>query len=137
MKFLIVLAQRHEDFRLSELDAVLEINGLNPRLVYQRECYRSDLPYLVAELPNESAARCVLERGILVKALIELWAEAPSIEELASVTKSLPLDLLDHHVNEMASWSLSVEAFGRSLRCLSKPIILHLGFLTDVPPSIF
>ena len=75
VRVLITFAQRHEDFRLAELDALLTMAGLEPgpsSSVYSTEDYSPISPYLVAEFPSEEAAVAVCDRAILIKSMIKV-----------------------------------------------------------------
>ena len=72
-RYLLQLIHQHLDFRLAELDALLEMAGVEPRSAYDRAAARTlqqpltESPFLVVELPDEEAARRVVERAVLVK----------------------------------------------------------------------
>jgi tRNA (guanine10-N2)-methyltransferase len=68
---------------------------------------------MVAEFPSEAAASAICDRAILIKSAMEIWASAPSYEEL----EVQPLDpaLTAPHMAENKSWALMVDAFGLSL----------------------
>jgi tRNA (guanine10-N2)-methyltransferase len=112
---LITFVQKHEDFRLPELEAILKMQGLDPASTFSRDAYRKDLPYLVAFFPTEAAAAAVCDRAILIKSVMELWGEAATHDELAAATKDLPAALVDPHLGVDVSWSVTVDAFGMSM----------------------
>ena len=126
-KFLVVFAQKHEDFRLPELDSVLVMLGIaSPRACYDIATYSNAHPFLEVELPSCNLAARIVQRAILVKRVYELWT-------LASAAAGTPGVVMDALVERMhainadsaafgvlatdasKTWSLDVKAFGRKL----------------------
>jgi tRNA (guanine10-N2)-methyltransferase len=67
MRYLFVFAQAHNDFRLPELHSIAELYGFTLSLspnVDERDPTR---PYMVIDLGNETHARILARRCILVK----------------------------------------------------------------------
>lgn len=115
INYLITFAQKHEDFRMAELEAVLTMQGLDPDTCLRPEAYRKDLPYLVATFPSEAAASAVCDRAILIKSIMELWGEASTHDQLAAAIQRLPDAFVNPHLGADVSWSVTVDAFGMSM----------------------
>lgn len=49
---------------------------------------------MVVELPHEQAAIGIAERAILVKRVIELWGEGPTLAETVEAVKAYPVELM-------------------------------------------
>ena len=54
MKFLIVFVQKHEHFRLDELHALSQLEGVECR--YNPADYSDDCPFLLVEIQSAEAA---------------------------------------------------------------------------------
>lgn len=143
---MLTFLQKHEDFRLPELNALLKMNGLeDPSVVYDLKDYRHDLPYLKIRLPSDKVAASVVDRGILIKSVMHLWGEGSTYEEAAAETMKLPSDVTAPHMAPDASWAVFVGAYGKSLSLddqeASRRFFRHLDFKGPVkcanPDSIF
>lgn len=86
MKFLLLLAQAHEEFRLPELQALAELEGLEVDF----SNYSLDSPFLELELDSEQDARKLVHRSILTKAVYALIAQGRTPEEMHADNKSRP-----------------------------------------------
>ncbi|KAG8956326.1 hypothetical protein FRC04_004406 [Tulasnella sp. 424] len=93
-KYLVHYSQAHDSFRLPELNSIAELHGFGQSM---KVTLPDDLPdggrnsstpddskpsaprpFVIVELELEAQARILAERCILVKAIYELWAHAPS-----------------------------------------------------------
>lgn len=72
MRFLIYLAQIHEDFRLAELEALAEVEQL-PNVKFHE--YDPSSPFLQVDLESCSDAARLIKRSILAKSIFELYAD--------------------------------------------------------------
>lgn len=130
----MTLVQKHEPFRIAELNALLEMNGLTPAEVYSLDDYDPATPYLVCNFPTEAQAVSVCDRGILVRDIMELWAGAATYPEVAAQALRVGLGggkgggegggergdeggrgRLAPFTSAERSWALRVDAFGRTL----------------------
>jgi len=115
MRYLISFLQKHEDFRLAELNALLKMNGLAPSEVYEQSDYSQVSPYLVVNFPSEVVAAAVCDRGILIKAVMELWGDGPSYEAASAAAEQLDGAFVEPYYRADSSWAIFVDAFGLSL----------------------
>lgn len=117
MRYLIQFAVAHEDFRLVELDALCELSHINPASVYDlhvaRKCVERGCPFLVVDLPSDDVAKRLIERGILIKRVLELWGEGDTHEMLIESVKAFPQERLEPHCSADCSWSLQVQGVGQ------------------------
>ena len=60
------------DFRYAELDALLRIYGVRPKLAYD-ESVKSSSPFLPINLPSIEEAQKICSRSVLIKCIYELW----------------------------------------------------------------
>lgn len=81
MQFLILFAQAHPTFRICELQALAELNGIEVDLSSN---HREETPFMVVELKNCDEARKLVERSILTRAVYELYGSGSTIESLHS-----------------------------------------------------
>lgn len=114
MRYLITFVHRHLDFRLPELDAMLRMQGLEPAAVYSKADFDPRQPYLAVEFPDEVTAQVVCERAILIRSVMELWADSETYEGLVEATKNLPGELTTPRFEPHLSWAVHVDAFGLS-----------------------
>jgi tRNA (guanine10-N2)-methyltransferase len=69
MQYLIVFAQVHNDFRLPELQSIAELHAFNISLAPVLDERDPNRPYMVIDLAEESHARILARRCILVKSV--------------------------------------------------------------------
>ena len=118
MQYLILFAHRHVDFRLPELDVLLEMQGLNPEVCYDRQAAYDRMkanptsvsPLLSVQLPSEQHAIILAERGVLVRAIYEFFAIGSDYNSLISELQGAMPRLVPFATS---SWRLDIEAFGR------------------------
>lgn len=67
LRYLIVFAQVHHEFRLPELQSVAELHGFTFSLPPNLEDQDPNRPYMVLELELEEHAKILARRCILVK----------------------------------------------------------------------
>lgn len=78
MRFLLLLAQQHEDFRAQELEAIAELLQIELKI----KNYDRDSPFLEVDLQNEDDAKRLISRSILARAIYRIYSQAPTLEEL-------------------------------------------------------
>ncbi|KAF8650390.1 hypothetical protein AX16_005198 [Volvariella volvacea WC 439] len=79
MRYLFVFAQAHNDFRIPELQSISELHGFQVNYEQPSDPSR---PFMVVDLCEESHARILARRCILVKAVYEYYAQGVSYQEL-------------------------------------------------------
>jgi tRNA (guanine10-N2)-methyltransferase len=110
-KYLIHFAQFHLPFRLPELDSLAKLEFVDLR--YNPKDYSDDCPFLIVELENDEEARKLIQRSILVKEIIELWACGATMEELfANMRKG---EEYKREMYKTCSFKFEVDAFNYSL----------------------
>lgn len=90
MKFLILLAQAHENFRKHELQALAEIEGLD--ICFDN--YSDDSPYLELDLPSEADAKKLVSRSILTRSVFRVFAQGTSYDEVHAEAKKVDFSFL-------------------------------------------
>jgi tRNA G10 N-methylase Trm11 len=136
MLYLVQLYDEWVDFRLAELRALLVMNGLSWDAVVRTDIAADnttsteDRQFYVLELPNEGVVRAICSRAILVKAIYELWSCGKDLRGAIEATVALKGNFIDQYLQSEASWSVSVNTFGRALSMDQKQDCrLHFKFL--------
>ncbi|TPX72228.1 hypothetical protein SpCBS45565_g00504 [Spizellomyces sp. 'palustris'] len=108
--YLIHFAQFHMEFRLPELDSLAILEAV--KLRYDPAAYSNDSPFMLVELPNDDDARKLVKRSILVKQIVRLWADSPTLEDLLETIK----DARELHAPYLkSSFKFHVAAFGYTI----------------------
>ncbi|KAJ2759976.1 hypothetical protein H4S06_001963 [Coemansia sp. BCRC 34490] len=125
--FILQFAHCHEDFRLAELDALSELEGVAVR--YDAAGYSAESPILVVEMDSAASAAKLVRRAILIRSVSEYWGSGATYAELFAEVKRTP-----GRWNEFMqkSFKFTVEGFGRSLTQKEKVAVIEsfsfLGF---------
>ncbi|KAI9782687.1 MAG: hypothetical protein M1839_004674 [Geoglossum umbratile] len=77
-EYLIRLVQVHESFRKPEILALAALANVNIEVLSYSECS----PFCTVKIHDETAARALISRCILSKAIFELWATGATYPEL-------------------------------------------------------
>jgi tRNA (guanine10-N2)-methyltransferase len=116
--YVLQFCQVHDDFKLPELDAVLQYCGVEPSEVYCRERAEESigegLPFLKVMLPSDEVARLVGSRMVTVTQILHMWGRGSTLDELCS---SLGAELastgaLKDNLAADKSWSMEVRPVG-------------------------
>lgn len=78
MKFLILFAQAHENFRKHELEALAEVEKLDVDL----SGYSDSSPYLEIELESELDAKRLVSRSFLVRSVYRIFGQGKNYDEV-------------------------------------------------------
>ncbi|KAF6834504.1 RNA methylase family protein [Colletotrichum musicola] len=78
IQYLVRFSQAHESFRIPELQALADLEGIDVKVVE----YSPDSPFCIITLPSASDAPRLVSRSLLTQSIHELWASAPSHETL-------------------------------------------------------
>lgn len=117
-KYLFLYANEHIDFRLPELKSISVLQNLKLKL--DEQLYNHENPFLVLELKNEEEACKIMKRTILIRSMYELWASAPSHDELYRQLSGYPSELKNPYLRNNMSFRLRIDAFGKSLQTTYK-----------------
>ncbi|KAJ1877391.1 hypothetical protein LPJ66_012119, partial [Kickxella alabastrina] len=77
--FIIYFAHYHEDFRLAELEALSKLE--NVKITY-KSAYSATSPFLLVDIASAQLAAKLIQRGILIRQIIEYWGSQPTYPEL-------------------------------------------------------
>ncbi|KAJ4459148.1 putative methyltransferase/nucleic acid-binding protein [Paratrimastix pyriformis] len=118
MRFLAYFYQELLNFRLPELHSLAEMFHIP--ISHDPTGPEDEMkPFLWVELPDEEAARKIASRSILLKAFIDVWAFAPTLDALNAQLRSLPAEDFEHrvspHVNSEGSFRVEVDGYGTGL----------------------
>ncbi|KAF9873713.1 RNA methylase family protein [Colletotrichum karsti] len=89
MEYLVRFSQAHESFRLPELQALADLEGIDMKVVE----YSHETPFCIVTLPSHASASKLVARSLLTQSIHHLWAAAPSHDALhASLKPNFPPD---------------------------------------------
>jgi tRNA (guanine10-N2)-methyltransferase len=98
------------NFRFAELDSLLCMNGIDPATAYSKtDVTEAEIAFLCVELPDSEVLRAICERSVLIKAIYELWCNAPTVADLIQGTKNLDSSFLKPYLSDDKSWSINVD----------------------------
>ena len=100
-------------FRFKELNALLQMQGIEPASVYSNEGTRDDA-FLLVDLPDITVAQTICKRAVLIKAIYECWCHGPTFHALITAAKNLPSDFIEPYLCSHMTWSVEVEAYCKS-----------------------
>ncbi|BFZ64820.1 hypothetical protein YB2330_005973 [Saitoella coloradoensis] len=122
MQYLIFFAHVHEHFRLPELDALAKLEGIDVDLT----AYTDSSPFLVVDLPDEETARRLVKRAVLVRAIYELWGEAPTLDALHDVVKTRAAEYGWFEAYRTDTFKYEVEIFNHT-----RPVEEHVEMINS------
>ncbi|KAJ3269483.1 hypothetical protein HDV01_001367 [Terramyces sp. JEL0728] len=109
--YLVHFAQFHLEFRLPELDSLARLENIEIR--YNIEEYTHKHPFLKVQIANHEQAKRLIQRSILIKDIIELWAAEDTFDELKEFLKKDQNK--DKEEYKDAPFKFHVEAFEHTL----------------------
>ncbi|KAJ2797326.1 hypothetical protein H4R21_004363 [Coemansia helicoidea] len=126
-KFIVYLAQYHQDFRLAELDSLARLEGV--AIAYDRAGVVEDSPLLEVEVGSAEEAARLVRRGILVRSIVEYWGSGATYDEVFAEVKQRPERWAEY---AQKSFKFTVDSFGRTLSQDDKVAVIEsfsfLGF---------
>lgn len=125
-------AQHWEDFRLPELDAVAKIQNVS--IKYNAPDYKDTTPFFELQVQDDEGVQKILDRAILVKDFMELWASGKSMEELHEQVKQQLYRFAPY--KETTSFKFLVKTFGRSFSKEEQVDIINSFAYTDLQGPI-
>lgn len=115
-RYLLWFANEHVDFRLAEIQAIMELYKIKAKWLEKP----SSKPYWLVELPNENDAIRIASRSVTMRYIIELWGGATSMEDLHTELKSMPESKILQYCEEHLSFKVKVECYGNSQTAAEK-----------------
>ncbi|KAJ3113174.1 hypothetical protein HK100_002076 [Physocladia obscura] len=109
--FVFCFAQTHLNFRLAELNALAILEAIE--IQYNPSDLLLASPFLLVKLPSIADAKKLLNRSILLKEVIELWAEADTFDNLLVKVRELPIHYHKPYLKSRFKFNVSV--FGSTL----------------------
>ncbi|SCV70748.1 BQ2448_3510 [Microbotryum intermedium] len=90
-------------------------------------------PFVVVHLDNEDQARLLGSRSIGIKSIWQLWADAPTYEQLFDRLKTDDLLWRHHAASPSTTWKFSVAGHGRSIsQSAQRQVINTFSFMNFV-----
>ena len=113
--YLCYFLHRHLDFRREELQALADMAGCGGEIKWREPHGGVDhSPFWKVYIPTEALAVEICRRSILTRALIEVWGEGDSQEELNAAVKAFPDARKDPYIAENTTFKVCVEDFGKT-----------------------
>ncbi|CAL8463394.1 g2928 [Coccomyxa elongata] len=115
-EYLAYFLHRHLDFRLPEIDSLIELAGQGKltqsrwRQPYGKHFYS---PFWYLQLPSDAVAQEVAARSILLKGFLDLWGEGETWEELEASIRAFPEELKQPWLQPHLSMKVIVDGWGR------------------------
>ncbi|KAI9336141.1 S-adenosyl-L-methionine-dependent methyltransferase [Obelidium mucronatum] len=109
--FVLYFAQIHLNFRLAELRALAIIEEVE--IEFDPSELLEESPFLVVRMKSADDAKKLLNRSILIKEVVEVWAEAKTLDLLLEKVKEIPLE--KHQPYLQSSFKFNVTIFGNTL----------------------
>ena len=114
------------DFKFAELNACIELCGLNPHDLYDTTLNHVDKRntiYLHIQFPTIDIAKEICKRCVLVKGLYLTWAYDNSLLKLVEKVGNLPSTFTSPLYNDSSlSWSIDIDTFAKVLTMDEKQI---------------
>ena len=113
--YLCYFLHRHLDFRREELQALADMAGCGGEIKWREPHGGVDhSPFWKVYIPTEALAVEICRRSILTRALIEVWGEGDSQEELNASVKAFPDANKAPYIAENTTFKVCVEDFGKT-----------------------
>ncbi|XP_030830415.1 tRNA (guanine(10)-N2)-methyltransferase homolog [Strongylocentrotus purpuratus] len=116
--FLIVFAQEHIDFRISEIKSLVSHLGIQADLTSHK--YEEKSPFLEIDLPSEDCMQKLMNRSVLSRSAIEVWAHGSTYSEVCAGLDAVPRDEMEKYCKEDVSFCFKVHTFGKQLSSAAK-----------------
>ncbi|KAJ3063417.1 hypothetical protein HDU98_000784 [Podochytrium sp. JEL0797] len=109
--FVLCFAQIHLNFRLAELRALAVLE--NVEIDFDPSELLEESPFLIVRMKSAKNAKKLLTRSILIKEVIELWAQGDTLDELLERVKEIPIEKHDPYLT--CTFKYTVTVFGNTL----------------------
>lgn len=106
MRFAVRFAHTKENFRLSELSALVQLFACTIRVLE----LTSDTPYALLDAPDIHTIELLLSRSVLIKEVIELWASAHTLDDIHTQVRQLSPKTVAPY--QQLSFKFIVDTFG-------------------------
>ena len=117
--YLCYFLHRHLDFRREELQALVDGRAAPHKVARAARWRRSPRSGASTSRPRSCRGSC--RRSVLTRALIEVWGEGDTQEELNAAVKALPDERKDPYIAEGTTFKVCVEDFGKTARHEKNP----------------
>lgn len=105
MDFLVRFGQLHETFRVPELQALSELEGIPLSII----SYSPATPFCLIRAPSAAAAARLVRRAILTQAIYEHWGSGATLDDLHASVQQISSHLWEAHAD--ASWKFNIDSF--------------------------
>lgn len=133
MEYLIRFMQVHESFRLAEIKSIAVCEGIDLEIT----SYEPDSPFCVVKLPNEDAAKRLISRSILSKAIYELWGQGTDYLSLHCNIKNSSKHLWPKYQTPKTSFKFLIDSFQNSRSLSTQLTLINTFSYLDFPGPIY
>ncbi|KAL8438108.1 hypothetical protein ACSSS7_000473 [Eimeria intestinalis] len=111
----------HNDYnglRIEELEALATLEGVDQASLWdgcERPRSDSEEQFVFVNIPTEDLCFKVMQRSLLIKAFVDVWAEGETYEEVVRELQTHKIGVLRKWVNSERTWAFKFGAFGKSL----------------------
>ncbi|KAL8446014.1 hypothetical protein Emag_004866 [Eimeria magna] len=108
----------YNGFRIEELEALATLEGVEPASLWdgcKRPPSESEEQFVFVNIPTEDFCFKVMQRSLLIKAFVDVWAEGETYEEVVKELQIHKIELIRKWVNSERTWAFKFGAFGKSL----------------------
>ncbi|KAL8271312.1 hypothetical protein Esti_004751 [Eimeria stiedai] len=108
----------YNGFRIEELEALATLEGVDPASLWdgcKRPPSDSEEQFVFVNIPTEDFCLKVMQRSLLIKAFVEVWAEGETYEEVLRELQTHKIEVIRKWVNSERTWAFKFGAFGKSL----------------------
>ncbi|KAG7210249.1 hypothetical protein KM043_011797 [Ampulex compressa] len=106
-KYLLWFAHEHVDFRLAEMESILDMFNIELHIDFKSE----EHPYWIVSSPAEINMQNIANRAVLLRFCMELWANSKEYKNFHQNLKSYPTENIKQHFGGGKSFKIVVETF--------------------------
>jgi tRNA (guanine10-N2)-methyltransferase len=114
MRVLVAFVATRREFRLAELDSIMQLHGLDPCAAYDHASADLSSPFMVLRLPSERDAARLAHRCILIRGVYELWGHGSTYAEAVRAVAEAPEEAKAAHFSADRTWCVRCDTFGRA-----------------------
>ncbi|RDD44719.1 tRNA (guanine(10)-N2)-methyltransferase-like protein [Trichoplax sp. H2] len=127
-RYLCYYAQENVNFRLAELYSIAKL--LNVDLRVDTANYSDQNPFVRIGLPDEESAVKILSRSVLIRSIIDVWAQSTTYTDLFTQLKNLSEEKLTRFYKDDYTFSIRIESFNKKVPfSQQKDLLMKLDFL--------
>ncbi|XP_065319322.1 tRNA (guanine(10)-N2)-methyltransferase homolog isoform X4 [Gordionus sp. m RMFG-2023] len=111
VKYILVYANEYLEFRLTEFKALNSLFGNNVQ--YSINDFKTKNPFIIVESCDKASMVNIVKRSILIKYLLEYWANSSSSDLLVLKLKSYPISFYEKYRH--SNFKFKFHCFGQTI----------------------